>query len=131
MPSAYDRPVLHIGWKMVQAEFVAQNRVRKSIAQREDGPSFVLQVWDYMVEVPGADGRPKRLVIRVRNPNLDLPEIGGTVPVLVNRRRTKAAFDLDDPSISPDARRKLGEQRHKAKAAEKRAKFRAKRFERE
>ena len=125
------RAVLRIGWKKMQAQFVAQNRVRKSIAPREDGPSFVLQVWDYMVEVPGTDGQPTRLVIRVRNPNLDLPEIGGTVPVLVNRRRTKAAFDLDDPSISPDARRKLGEQRHKAKAAEKRAKFEAKRFERD
>ena len=115
----------------MQAEFVAQNKVRKTIAPREDGPSYVLQVWDYMVEVPGVNGQPTRLVIRVRNPNLDLPEIGGTVPVLVNRRRTKAAFDLDDPSISPDARRKLGEQRHKAKAAEKRARFEAKRFERD
>jgi hypothetical protein len=51
--------------------------------------------------------------------------------VLVNRRRTKAAFDLDDPSISPDARRKLGEQRQKAKAAEKEARFRAKLSERD
>jgi len=84
-----------------------------------------------MVEVPGADGQPTRLVIRVKNPNLDLPDLGATVPVLVNRRRTKAAFDLDDPSISPDARRKLGEQRHKAKAAEKKAKFEAKRSERD
>ena len=84
-----------------------------------------------MVEVPGADGQPTRLVIRVKNPNLDLPDLGATVPVLVNRRRTKAAFDLDDPSISPRARRKLGEQRQKAKAAEKKAKFEAKRSERD
>ena len=51
--------------------------------------------------------------------------------MLVNRRRTKAAFDLDDPSISPDARRKLGEQRQKANAAAKKAKFEAKLTERD
>jgi hypothetical protein len=130
-PPLYDRRVLRIGWEKAQAKFVAQNRVRKSIQGLEDGPSYVLQVWDYMVEVPGADGQPTRLVIRVKNPNLDLPDLGATVPVLVNRRRTKAAFDLDDPSISPGARRKLGEQRQKAKAAAKKAKFEAKLSERD
>jgi hypothetical protein len=123
--------VLRIGWQKEQAKFVAQNRVRKSVANREDGPSFVLQVWDYMVEVPGSDGQPTRLVIRVKNPSIDLPELGGTVPVLVNRRRTKAAFDMNDPSISPDARRKLGEQRQKAKDAAKKATFDAKISERD
>ena len=127
----YDRRVLRIGWEKTQAKLVARNRVRKSIQGREDGASYVLQVWDFMVEVPGGDGQPTRLVIRVKNPNLDLPDLGGTVPVLVNRRRTKAAFDHDDPSISPDARRKLGEQRQKAKAAEKQAKFDAKLTERD
>ena len=127
----YDRAVFRIGWTKTQAKFVAQNKVRKSIQNREDGPSFVLQVWDYMVELPDSDGQPTRLVIRMKNPNLDLPELGSMVPVVVNRRRTKAAFDLDDPSISPDARRKLGEERHKAKAAEKRAKFEAKLTERD
>lgn len=123
--------MLRIGWEKAQAKFVARNRVRKSIQNQGDGPAYVLQVWDFMVEVPGADGQPTRLVIRVKNPSLDLPELGASVPVLVNRRRTKAAFDLDDPSISPDARRKLGAQRQKAKAAEKRAKFDAKRSERD
>ena len=123
--------MLRIGWQKEQAKFIAQNRVRKSIANREDGPSFVLQVWDYMVEVPGRDGQPTRLVIRVKNPSLDLPELGGMIPVLVNRRRTKAAFDTDAPSISPDARRTLGEQRRKANEAAKKAKFDAKRTERD
>ena len=127
----YDRRVLRIGWQKAQAKFVARNRVSKSVQSRADGPSYVLQVWDFMVEVPGVDGQPTRLVIRVKNPSLELPDLGATVPVLVNRRRTKAAFDLDDPSISPDARRKLGEQRHKAKAAEKKAKFDAKLSERD
>ena len=123
--------MLRIGWQKAQAKFVARNRVSKSIAGREDGPSYVLQVWDFMVEVPGADGQPTRLAIRVKNPHLDLPELGGMVPVLVNRRRTKAAFDRDDPSISYDARRKLGEQRQKEKAAAKKAKFDAKLTERD
>jgi hypothetical protein len=123
--------VLRIGWQTEQARFVAQNRVSKRMAAREDGPSYVLQVWDYMVEVPGRDGQPTRLVIRVKNPFLDLPELGATVPVLVNRRRTKAAFDMDDPSISHDARRKLGEERQKAKAAAKKAKFQARLGERD
>ena len=123
--------MFRIGWKKAQAKFVARNRVSKSIQSRGDSPSYVLQVWDFMVEVPGTDGEPTRLVIRVKNPNLDLPELGATVPVLVNRRRTKAAFDLDDPSISPDARRKLGEQRQKANAAAKKAKFDAKLSERD
>ena len=123
--------MLRIGWQKAQANFVARNRVSKSIQNGGDGSAYVLQVWDFMVEVPGADGQPTRLVIRVKNPALDLPELGETVPVLVNRRRTKAAFDVDDPSISPDARRKLGEQRQKANAAAKKAKFEAKLTERD
>jgi hypothetical protein len=123
--------MLRIGWEKAQAKFVARNRVSKSIQSRGDGPSYVLQVWDFMVEVPGTDGQPTRIVIRVKNPNLDLPDLGATVPVLVNRRRTKAAFDLDDPGISPDARRKLGEQRHEANTAAKKAKFEAKLSERD
>jgi hypothetical protein len=123
--------MLRIGWEKAEAKFVARNRVSKSIQNRGDGPSYVVLVWDFMVEVPGTDGQPTRLVIRVKNPNLDLPDLGETVPVLVNRRRTKAAFDLDDPSISPDARRRLGQQRQKAKAAEKKAKFDAKLSERD
>lgn len=123
--------MLRIGWQKAQAKFVAQNRVSKSIQGRQDGPSYVLQVWDFMVELPGADGQPTRLVIRVKNPAFDLPELGATVPVLVNRRRTKAVFDNGDPSISFAARRKLGEQRQKAKAAEKKAKFDAKLSERD
>lgn len=115
--------MLRIGWTKAQGTFVAQNRVDKKIVNREDGPSFTLLVWDYMVEVPGVDGDATRLVIRVKNPNLDLPELGGSVPLLVNRRRTKAVFDMDDPAISPEARRRLGQERQKAKAAEKRAKF--------
>ncbi len=116
--------MLRIGWQKAQAKFVAQHRVRKSIEAREDGPSYVLQVWDYMVEVEGSDGEPVRLVIRMRNPSLDLPELGGTVPVLVNRKRTKAAFDLKDPRLDWQAARKAREERERA---EDEARFEAKR----
>ena len=37
--------MLRIGWKKAQAKFVARNRVRKSIQGRQDGASYVLQVW--------------------------------------------------------------------------------------
>lgn len=44
---------------------------------------------------------------------LDLPEVGGTVPVLVNRRRTKAAFDLEDPRIDAVGRLEARERARK------------------
>lgn len=123
--------VFRIGWERERATLVAQNRVKKTRVTPERGPAYVLQVWDYMVELPGADGEPTRLVIRVKNPDLELPQLGGEVPVVVNRRRTKAAFDTDDPTISPSARRKLGEARQKEKAAAKKAAFDAKLHERD
>jgi hypothetical protein len=85
--------MLRIGWAKAQAELVAQNRVSKSIQSRGDGPSYVLQVWDYMVEVPGSDGQPTRLVIRVKNPNLELPELGATERQTANAAAKKAKFD--------------------------------------
>lgn len=119
--------MLRIGWEREQATLVARNRVSKTAANGGDGRSYILQVWDFLVELPDADGTPTRLVIRVKNPDLELPDLGGPVPVMVNRRRTKAAFDTDDPTISPRARRRLGEARQRAKAAEKAAAFEAKR----
>lgn len=103
---------------------VDRNRQRISL------PSWPAAVTSTSIVSPAR--RPGAANTRVAGRNhLDLPDLGETVPVLVNRRRTKAAFDLDDPSISPDARRKLGEQRHKAKAAAKKAEFEAKLSERD
>ena len=49
----------------------------------------------------------------------------------MNKRRTKAAFDMDDPSISFGARAKLGKQRHEDTAAARKAAFDAKLTERD
>ena len=64
-------------------------------------PGSHYQVWDYIVELPPENGRDHvRLVIRDRTYRLDLPDVGGQVPVLVNKKRTKAAFDLKGASIN-------------------------------
>jgi hypothetical protein len=76
-----------------------------------------------LVEVPGRDGQPVRLTIRVKGFGFDLPEPGHMVPVLVNRRRTKAAFDVDDPSISLSAQYHHDAKQRKAKAAADKAEF--------
>ena len=39
--------MLRIGWEKAQAKFVARNRVSKSTQSRGDGPSYILQVWDF------------------------------------------------------------------------------------
>ena len=77
-----------------------------------------------MVELPGADGMPVRLTIKEKTFKLKDPQIGDTVPVLVNRRRTKASFDLKDPRI--DAIAAL-DAREKARKARDEARFEAKR----
>ena len=110
-----------MGLTKEQAKLVSQYMV-KEYSQNDTQPRIV-QVWDYLVEVPGRDGQPVRLTIRVKGFGFDLPEPGHMVPVLVNRRRTKAAFDVDDPSISLSAQYDRGAKQRKAKAAADKAEF--------
>jgi len=110
------------GWEKAEAKLVDQKFVRRdSWNVNKGGASF--QVWDYMVEVPGPDGNPKRLVIREKTYKLDLPEVGGTVPLLVNKKRTKAAFDLKGTRIDAvgrlEARRKARERSDEERFSEK------------
>ena len=116
-----DRPVFRMGLTKEQAKLLSQYMV-KEYSQNDTQPRIV-QVWDYLVEVPGRDGQPVRLTIRVKGFGFDLPEPGHMVPVLVNRRRTKAAFDADDPSISLSAQYHRGAKQRKEKAAADKAKF--------
>lgn len=116
-----DRPILRFGLEKAQAKLISQYMVREYV-QNGTSPRIV-QVWDYLVELPGADGQPTRLTIRLRGAGFHLPEPGSMVSVVVNRRRTKAHFDVDDPSISYGAQYKLGEQRRKDQAAKAKAKF--------
>lgn len=112
-----------LGWKPVEAELIDEKFVRNDAYQSEDGGRTSFQVWDYMVEVPGRDGGTERLVIREKTFKLNLPEVGGTVPVLVNRKRTKAMFDLTDPRIDAigqtDRRVRERRERDEARFAEK------------
>jgi len=116
-----DRPVFRMGLTKEQAKLVSQYMV-KEYSQNGTQPRIV-QVWDYLVEVPDRDGHPVRLTIRVKGFGFDLPEPGHMVPVLVNRRRTKAVFDVDDLSISLSAQYDHGAKQRKAKAAADKAEF--------
>jgi hypothetical protein len=104
--------VFRFGWERVDAKLIDQKFVRRDSYNAKTNIYF--QVWDYMVELPGRDGRPTRVVIREKTFKLKLPEIGGVVPVKVNKRRTKAVFDLKDPRIDADAARKSRRAREKA-----------------
>ena len=55
-----------------------------------------------------------RLPIKEKTFKVKLPPIGGTVPVLVNSKRTKAAFDRKDPRIDAIASRETAEAAERA-----------------
>ncbi len=110
------------GWTKLDAKLIDTKFVRRYETSARSGTFF--QEWDYMVELPaGVEGPATRLVIREKTYKLDLPEVGGTVPILVNKKRTKAAFDLDDPRIDAvgrlEAREKARRQRDEERFEEK------------
>jgi hypothetical protein len=117
-----DRPVFRLGLTKERATYLARHQVKEYVQAGD--PPRMMEVWDHLVELPGPDGEPVRLTIRVKGFGFQLPEPGtATVPVVVNRRRTKAHFDADDPSISLGARYEAGKRGRKAKAARDRAAF--------
>ena len=98
---------LRIGWEKLDARLIDRKFVERGSYNVHSPGSF--QVWDYMVELDTGE----RLVIREKSFKLDLPEGGKPVPVMVNRRRTKAAFDLDDPRIDAIGRLEAKQKRRK------------------
>ena len=117
--------MFHFGWQKVDAKLIDQRFLsRESYNVHHSGSHY--QVWEYMVELPGADCRPVRLTIEEKTFKLKDPRNGEMVPVLVNRKRTKAAFDLKDPRIDAIAAMKA---REKAREARDEARFEAKRKE--
>ncbi len=113
--------MFRIGWKKVEATLIDRKFVRRDSYNVERGSHY--QVWDYMVELP----EPRtRLVIREKTFKVDLPENGNPVPILVNRKGTKAVFDLSDPRIDAvgrlerkqKRRRERDEQRFRDKLGE-------------
>lgn len=117
--------MFHFGWKKVEARLIDQRFLRRD-AYNVHQPGSSFQVHEYMVELPGADGSPVRLTIKEKTFKLRDPKIGDTVPVLVNRKRTKAAFDLKDPRLDAAAALKA---RQKARKERDEARFEAKRKE--
>lgn len=121
-----DRPVFRLGLEKSQAKLVSSCMDKEYVQQSDN--SRIVQRWKHLVELPGRDGQPKRLEILVRDAlSFDLPEPGSTVSVVVNKRRTKACFDTDDPAISRSARYDLGAEQRKSEAARAKADFEAKR----
>jgi hypothetical protein len=115
--------VFHFGWKKADAKLIDQRFVRRD-AYNVHQPGSSYQVWEYMVELAGADRAPVRLTFEEKTFKVKDPQIGDMVPVLVNRKRTKACFDLKDPRI--DAIAAL-DARAKARKARDEARFEAKR----
>jgi hypothetical protein len=115
--------VFRLGWEKVDAKLVDHRHVRDDSYNVNKGGSGY-QVWEYMVELPGAAGVPVRLTFEEKTFKVKDPQVGDTVPVLVNKKRTKAAFDLKDPRIDAVGALKA---REKARKARDEARFESKR----
>jgi len=114
--------IFRFGWQPLDATLLDHRFVRRDTFNSRNGGSF--QVWEYLVEVPGLDGEPVRLAFEEKTFKVDLPPVGKPVPVLVNKKRTKAMFDLDDPRIDAVGRLK---RKQKARAERDKARFEKKR----
>jgi hypothetical protein len=114
-----------LGWNSVDAKLIDQRFLRRGAYQSDTAGRTPYQVWEYMVELPAEQGVPVRLTIEEKTFNLGHPgpQIGEPVPVLVNRKRTRAVFNLKDPRLDWQAARKAREERVKA---EDEARFQAK-----
>ena len=116
--------MFHWRWDHVDAKLIDQRFLRRGAYGSQDGRRTNYQVWEYMIELPAAAGPAVRLTIEEKSFELGHPgpQIGDTVPVLVNRKRTKAAFDLEDPRLDWQARIAA---REEARAAEDERRFQA------
>jgi hypothetical protein len=112
------------GWDRMDAKLIDQRFLRRDAYQSEHGGRTPFQVWEYMVELPPDEGG-KRLLIEEKTFNFPHPgpQNGDTMPIRVNGKRTKAAFDLDDPRLDVDGKRKAREKRERE---EDEARFKAK-----
>lgn len=116
------RALRTIAWEKVDATLVDKRFVSRS-SYNIDRPSASYEVWEYMVQLPGLDGRPKRLAFNEKSFEVELPTKTKTVPILVNKKRTKATFDLSDARIGFRVKQRQAEQRAKEKQAEAAARF--------
>jgi hypothetical protein len=108
-----------LGWDRVEGRYLDSKFVER---KWEAGSEMLFEINDYLVEVTGRDGQPVRLVIRDRAAFLRLPAPGGMVPLRVNKKRTKAAFDRRGTSLDPAVALR---ERDAAKRAEDEARWNA------
>ena len=106
-------PFLRFWWDRVDGVLLVDRFVKRTW---DAGSKTWFEIRDYAVEIEDREGRPVRLVIRDRSLFLKLPPKGSQVPLRVNRRRTKAAFDRHNTSIDPSA--SLDEHDRKERAAD-------------
>jgi hypothetical protein len=104
--------VFRFGWDRIDATLIDQRFLERGDYNVHSPGSY--QVWEYIVEFTDAGGTV-RLPVKEKTFKVDLPELGGTVPILVNRKRTKAAFDLKDPRIDAIGALKRKEAARKAR----------------
>jgi hypothetical protein len=109
--------IFRIGWQKVDAKLIGHRFVRRDSYNVHDTGAF--QVWEYLVELPGVDGEPVRLAFEEKTFKVDLPPVGKMVPVLVNKKRTKAMFDLDDERIDAVGRLTRKEKARRARDDER------------
>ena len=108
------------GWEQVEARVIDEKLVeRKQTSGKKHRAKYA--IFDYMVEVALPEGGSKRLVVREKDVNLRTPVVGKTVPVLVNKERTKAEFDLDDHRIGFAAHQKIRKTRQKERDEDRKA----------
>ena len=105
-------------WERVDGR-VIDKRHLKDVLVRYDATSQLVSIDEYLVEIEGPDAAVKR--IAVTRKSVHLPPggvaIGHTVPLHVNRRRTKAVFGHVEPAESSRERHRRERKRRADDAA--------------
>jgi hypothetical protein len=89
--------MLHHGWERVDATII-DSRISRWKTLGEDGPE--LPVHEYVVEFIRSGGQAARLLVQEPLRKVEVPGVGGVVPILVKPDGTKAVFDEHDPRIN-------------------------------
>ncbi len=103
--------MFHIGWAQMDAKLIDKRFIKRTSDNIQVAST---QVWEYLIEFTGPDGTAIRLPIREETFKLRDPHIGSKVPILVNKARSKAAFNLKDPRINAMTHLKSREAEQKA-----------------
>jgi len=99
-----------VGWERVEGTLIAEKHVKK---KWDAGGGRFRTIFDYMVEIVDTDGEATRLVIREDTLTVAGLSVGKRVRLLVNKQRTKAAFDTKGPPIGAAADRAARKKRER------------------